>query len=316
MDKKWEELSPAERYEHMFQGWYAAEEVTFVDETARERYQKALLRLKDVIQLRVPDRVPFIPIFEMFPIYYQGLTVQEAMYDYDKVHKAWKQTILDTDPDLYLNPVLCYPGRAFDALDLRYMRWPGKGLGPNQIYQFVEDEYMRADEYDEFLFDPTDYMLRKYYPRVFGILEPLKTLSPLHNGIWLGMLAWTAGFASDDIAKAFENLVKAGKEMLDWFIFLVTFDAEIKSLGYPNVVGGMTFAPFDLVGDTMRGTKGIMLDMYRQPDKLLQVIDKMTTIAINMGISSGKAAKNPMVWMFLHKGAGGFMSDEQFNTFY
>jgi uroporphyrinogen-III decarboxylase len=59
-----------------------------------------------------------------------------------------------------------------------------------------------------------------------------------------------------------------------------------------------------------------MLDMYRQPDKLLAAIDKMTQIAINLGVSSGKGAKNPMVWMFLHKGAGGFMSDEQFNTFY
>lgn len=316
MNTKWEDLSLDARYEEMFQVWYAAEEVEFVDAAAEERYKKALTRLKDVIQLRIPDRVPFMPIYEMFPIYYQGLTAQEGMYDYDKVYKAWKQTILDTDPDLYLNPVLCYPGKAFDALDYRQMKWPGHGLGPTQMYQFVEGEYMGADEYDEFLFDPTDYMLRKYYPRVFGILQPFTALPPMHNGIWLGMLGWAAAFANPEIGKAFEALIEAGKEMLDWFLHLVAFDAEMKALGYPNMVGGMTFAPFDLLGDTMRGTKGIMLDMYRQPDKLLQAIEKMTVIAIDMGVSSGKAAKNPMVWMFLHKGAGAFMSDEQFRTFY
>jgi hypothetical protein len=316
MDKQWEELTPDERYEQMFQTWYAADGVEFVDAAAEERYHAALLRFKDALQLRQPDRVPYMPLFEMFPAYYKGLTVRDAMYDYKKLNEAWKQTLIEVDGDLYLNPILAYPGRGFEALGYNLIKWPGHGLTDNQMYQFVEGEYMKADEYDEFMFDPTDYMLRKYYPRVFGILEPFQALPPMHNGIWLGMLGWTAGFANPDIAKAFEDLVEAGKTMLDWFISLVTFDAEMKALGQPNMVGGMTFAPFDMLGDTMRGTRGIMLDMLRQPDKLLEAIDKITPIAIDMGVSSGKAAGNPMVWMFLHKGPGGFMSDEQFNTFY
>jgi hypothetical protein len=316
MTEKWEELSPTERYEDMFQQWDAAEGVEFVNAAAQERYHQALANFKDTLQLRVPDRVPFMPVYEMFPIYYQGLTVEDAMYDFDKTYAAWKQTILDTDPDLQLGPVICYPGRAFEALGLQYLKWPGNGVGPNQIYQFVEDEYMRADEYDEFIFDPTDYMMRNYYPRAFSTLKSFASLPPLNSAIWLGMLGWTAGFASEEVEEALGNLMKAGREMLDWFIFLGTLDADLKSLGYPNMVGGMSFAPFDLLGDTMRGSKGIMLDMYRQPDKLLQAIDKMTTIAIRMGVSGAKAAKNPMVWMFLHKGAGGLMSQEHFETFY
>jgi len=316
MDKKWEDLSADERYEEMFQRWYAADEVEFVDSAAEERYKKALTRLKDAIQLRVPDRVPYMPFFQMFPAYHHGLTVQEAMYDYGKINKAWKQTILETDPDLYINPILAYPGRALEALDYKLLKWPGHGVASNQMYQFVDGEYMKADEYDEFLFDPTDYMFRKYYPRVFGILEPLTALGPLHNGMWLGMLGWAAGFATPGVGEAFEALVRAGREMLDWFISLGKFDAEVKALGYPNMVGGMSFAPFDLIGDTLRGTTGVLLDMYRQPDKLLAAIEKVTPIAIKMGVSSSKAANNPMVWMFLHKGSGRFMSDEQFNTFY
>ena len=29
------------------------------------------------------------------------------------------------------------------------------------------------------------------------------------------------------------------------------------------------------LGDTLRGTKGIMLDMYRQPDKLLKAMEAL-----------------------------------------
>jgi hypothetical protein len=305
-----------QKYEENFQRWYAAEEIDFVDAAAETRYKASLRRLKDAIQLRVPDRVPYMPIFQMYPLYEHGLNPRDAMYDYPKVRDAWKKVLIETDPDLYVGPLLAYPGRAFEAVDYRLMKWPGNGVGPDQTYQFVEGEYMMADEYDDFLFDPTDFMLRKYYPRVFGVLEPLTRLGPFHNGVWLGMLGWMAGFATPGVGEAFEKLVESAHEMQEWFTHLASLDAEIKALGYPNMVGGMTFAPFDFIGDTMRGTKGVMLDMFRCPDKLLAATEKMTRIAIRMGVDSAQESGNPMVWMFLHKGAGGFMSDEQYETFY
>ncbi|MCR4393094.1 MAG: hypothetical protein NUV31_01850, partial [Dehalococcoidales bacterium] len=75
-------------------------------------------------------------------------------------------------------------------------------------------------------------------------------------------------------------------------------------------------APFDTLGDTLRGTRGIMTDIYRRPEKLLKALDAITPLMINMGVSAAKAAGNPIVFIPLHKGADGFMSDEQFKTFY
>jgi len=309
-------LTPEQKYQKMFEGWLSPAGVEFVNPEAEALYKQRLNRLNDTIQLRVPDRVPFMPTFEMYPAYYGGLNVEEAMSDYDKAYVAWKKTILDVEPDLYINGILAYPSKAFDALDYKLMKWPGRHLRPTQLYQFIDGEYMKPDEYDHFLADPTDYMMRKYYPRVFGILEPLTILPPLHNGIWLGMLGLVGMFGVPGVGEAFTKLAKAGEEMLAWFSYLARFDKEIQGLGFPNFVGGMSFAPFDLLGDTMRGTRGIMMDMFRQPDKLLAGIDKMTEFAIDMGVSSGKSAGIPMVWMFLHKGPKGFMSDEQFRTFY
>jgi uroporphyrinogen-III decarboxylase len=56
--------------------------------------------------------------------------------------------------------------------------------------------------------------------------------------------------------------------------------------------------------------------MYRRPDKLLQALDAMTPIMVRMGASAAKLNGNPLVFIPLHKGADGFLSDEQFKTFY
>jgi len=49
----------------------------------------------------------------------------------------------------------------------------------------------------------------------------------------------------------------------------------------------MAAAPFDMVSDFLRGMRGAMLDMYRLPDKLLEVCDMLCkqTLKNDKGIS-------------------------------
>jgi len=56
-----------------------------------------------------------------------------------------------------------------------------------------------------------------------------------------------------------------------------------------------------VLGDTLRGTRAIMLDMYRQPKKLLEALDRITPMQIEMGIRSATSNKNPIVFIPLHK---------------
>jgi len=58
------------------------------------------------------------------------------------------------------------------------------------------------------------------------------------------------------------------------------------------------------------------MDMYRQPAQLLKALDVITPIMINMGVSATRANGNPLIFIPLHKGADGFLSDKQFRTFY
>ena len=317
MDINWEELSSAERLEEMFRAWLSPEGVEFVSPEAEEAYKQRITRVRDALQLRVPDRVPYIPLYGLFPAHYAGMTVEEVMYDYDKAHQAWKKTVLALDPDLYVNISIAYSALVFELIGYKQIKVPGKQLAdPKLTYQFIEDEYMRADEYDEFIADPTDFMLRRYYPRAFSELEPLQKLLPLRTGMWTCWFDLLAPFGDPQVAEALDSLVRAGQELVKWYRAIGKFDKEIQGLGYPNMLGCLTFAPFDLIGDSLRGTRGIMLDMLRIPDKLLEALEKMTPFAIEIGIRAARAVRNPMVLIPLHKGAAGFMSDEQFRTFY
>jgi uroporphyrinogen-III decarboxylase len=58
------------------------------------------------------------------------------------------------------------------------------------------------------------------------------------------------------------------------------------------------------------------MDMYRQPDMVLKAIERITPLAIKQGLNGANFHGNPIVFIPLHKGADGFMSDEQFRTFY
>lgn len=265
----------------------------------------------------MPDRVPFMPFFSFFPAKYTGISFEEAMYDYDKLGMAVRKTVLDFEPDMYLNPYGTIAlGPVFEALDYRQIIWPGHGVSPNLTYQFVENEYMKADEYDAFLFDPTGFMIRTFFPRICGVLEPLKMLSPLPWAYYIRIVPNIAVFGIPEVAKAVESLLRAGAEAQKMVSKANAFVKEMAALGFPCQFGAGAYAPFDYIGDFFRGTRGIMLDMYRNPDKLLEAIDKVLPIMMESGTATAKRAGIPRVFMPLHKGSHSFMSLEQFKTFY
>ena len=95
---------------------------------------------------------------------------------------------------------------------------PGVHLPPELSFQFVESEHMRADEYDEFLDDPSDWILRKYLPRLSPKLEPLAKLPPMHdfNGFYQGLPELVAAVAENpDLMGALEALSDSGAGTLE-----------------------------------------------------------------------------------------------------
>jgi hypothetical protein len=293
-----------------------ASDIQFKNAEAEEAYKKRARRIADVIQLKVPDRVPIAPSFDMFSALDNGFTCEEVMFDPSKSYTAAIKTLTEFEPDLYSFGGL--PGALYEAIGYKALLLPGRGISPNSNVQFVEKEYVTAEEfYDAFIYDPTDFMLRTFLPRVVSVLEPLKVLPPLNQAFsyYLGLPSSMIGLALPQIAGAFAALSQALSPILQAGATLFSEASKRAAMGFPSGIGGTGHAPFDTIGDFFRGTRGIMLDIYRRPEKILAALDKMVPIHISMALQA-KHSGQPLVFFPLHKGADNFMSLEQYKTFY
>ncbi len=323
MEKKWEGMTPDEKQEELFARWMSPKDpqgndLKFQSPQTEKAYKERITRIKDAIQMRkLPDRVPVFVIPSFFPVYNAGLTPREALYDYDKCCMAFKKLVMDFAPDAHIGAVAPGPGRVYDILDYKLYSWPGHGVPPEQSYQANEGEYMKADEYDALIDDPSSFFSSTYLPRVFGALEGFRMLPSLTGILEIYGVAFNfIPFGLPPVQATYKALFEAGAEALRWAGAVGASGMDISAAGFPGLWAGFTKAPFDVIGDTLRGTRGIMLDMYRQPGKLIEAMERLTPIMIKMGVGVAKMNGQPLVFMPLHKGADGFMSDEQFKKFY
>jgi len=290
-----------------------------MNKTPEQPYKEREKRVNDAIQLKTPDRVPVMIELSYFPATYTGLTFEAAWYDYDRWLDACKKATLDYQPDLvHITPF--FPGKVLELLDPKPLRWPGHGVSPNHSHQYLELENMKADEYDAFLDDLSDYILRVHLPRVCGAMESFKMLPPLSSlgYSYRGALALAEALVKPEVAAVIETLQKVGRELGNWRSKMDSFGDEIEKLGFPRYNPGTAQPPFDTISDFLRGMQGAMLDMYRQPDKLLEACDRILQGTLERAIPAAKEKRRSsrLLFMGLHRGSDGFMSLKQFETFY
>jgi len=275
-------------------------------------------RFYDAVALRRPDRVPVASLAAFFVTRYGGITNAEAMTDYELMTKTWLEATKKLNWDMAPPPFVAFPAPVMELLGLRTFKWPGRHFKPNSPYQFVEAEYMLADEYDELLANPSDFVVRKMWPRLAETLEPMGLLPPLHwlsSGYTLIML-FSSILGAPPMQGMLEKLLQVGQEMNKANAAQGRLIQDLAEAGYPLITFAFAEAPFDWVSDMFRGLRGAMLDMHRQPDKLKAAIDLFTPFAIESAIMGAKMSGVTRIFIPLHRGSGGFMSNKQFEEFY
>ena len=317
MGKDWKEMTTDERLRQRLDGYVAMPGFEFASPEAEAAYRERTGSIRAAFEMKEPARVPVFPSEGFFPVLHAGLTMKDALYEYEKVAQAVLAYLGEFQPDAWFGALALVPGRCFDILDYRLYDWPGQKLADHLMYQMNEGEYVTADEYPALAADPSDFFLRRYLPRTFGALEPLQKL-PLLPPIHEMPMTPTAliPFGMPDVQEALKKLMEAGNEAMRWIQVMGGLGAQVRALGYADWAGGAAKAPFDAVGDTLRGTHGMMLDMYRHPDELVETCRRLVPAMIEMGVGAVNQTGVPLVFMPLHKGADGFMSNAQFEKFY
>ncbi len=311
-------LTQEEKIDARLADWASTEGKPFASPEAADQYQLRAQRYADVIRLRQPDRVPTTAFTGDLQQHLTGTTLAEYFYDYPKAVAA-TLAFFQKFPELEYYPASNFePGPVYDRLGYTLYRWPGGKLGPNQGFQFVEGEYMGADEYDALIANPDGWLLRHYVPRVMPGLEGLANIPVLLGATELPFVPFMfAGLAAPPVTAALETLLEAGRMTLEYMGQIgQTIGYAVFGQGMPMTLGGFSKAPFDFLGDTLRGTRQVMMDLFRRPQKVIAACEALTPLAIKMAVDAAAGAGVPFAFIPLHKGADGFMSDADFDKFY
>jgi hypothetical protein len=313
--QNWADLTWQQKRDARLKSWINPTGVKFNSKQAQAEYKARATRLAKAARLEIPDRVPCMIPTGWFPAMNADITLKEAMYNPEKMKWAWLKFVGEFDSDTF-DGTLFFQAPVSDLLESKTMKWPGHGLpDDSHSYQYVEGEYMKADEYDLFMKDPLDFQLRYLLPRTMGIFEPFADVPSFSS--YLGLPQRLMAMCLDP---RFQKVFKAINEAAQFLPSLQKADyettQEAAARGFPMFRGGLAVAPFDVFADNLRGTRGIVMDMYRQPDKIHEAMEFVLPRLLSGAVMMSDTADCPVIMMPLHKGDDTFMSDAQFETFY
>jgi len=253
-------------------------------------YEQRLGRYQAAVALEKTDRMPVATGSNYLAETFSGNTKQQTIYDPEKWLQA-EAAFIRAFPEVDVLRNNRIYGPLFDAVECRTYKLPGRDLPARSQFQFVEAEYMKADEYDLLVSDPTGFMLELFLPRVLG------------------------GFSAQGSRRASIALLKGGMAyMMMMEVMRKRAVALQEQFGMPQPMTGAFLAPFDAIADAMRGLHGIMMDMYRQPEKLIQACDVLVDEMVQFAITTADPLKRYPIFVPTHKPM--FLSPEQFETFY
>jgi hypothetical protein len=273
---------------------------TIQQKDTEQLYRERMKRYITAMRNEKPDMVPIRPFVAEFTAKYAGYTCQDVAHDYNKAFEAAIKCAGDFDWDAVVpNMVYVWTGLT-QAAGLRYYGIPGIDIpattGFNYIEPPEEEAFMKADEYDELIADPTGFLYEKWLPRVSTEVSGLGEPSTMRNNV---------------------ALVKSGMAMLQYFC---AFGPQVERLrtecGTGSAIAGIFKAPFDIIADKMRGYLGLVSDMQTQPEKVLKACEALIPHLVNVGLTTADPNKQVPIGFWMHRGCVPFFNPKQFESHY
>ena len=94
------------------------------------------------------------------------------------------------------------------------------------------------------------------------------------------------------------------------------FEQELEALGYPVAYNAIAAAPFDVLGLCLRGTLGLMTDIYMYEDEVCEALELLLPHILDNAVAQAAESKGRFVFVPLKNGMEGYLSLEQYEEFY
>jgi hypothetical protein len=243
--------------------------------TTQELLEQRKKRIADAIALRTPDRVPCVPLGDAFAARVVGVTIADFCTKpevaYPTMIKAFT-SLGEIDGIQHAS----YNVSALSTIWLSKVKWPGRDLPEDELWQVEERELMTPADYDAIIADG-------WGPWLGGFIERAG-LGPEFElfGRWAGTLP-----------EAFKAWDAVGIPVLSPVIFTIP---------YEYFCGG-------------RSLRAFILDLHRHPDKVQAAMDATMPALIEQARGVMGALGVTGVWLGGWRSASEFLSPKLWERF-
>ena len=291
----------------------------------QKKHDERLKRINDAVALKEPDMVPINPNPQLYAVFHSGYTVAEVVYDtsLEKMRSALKKYLIDFEPDAGVDLSSMYFGEGpivekIKSNNLQVAGMPGDPIGVNSLQQFIEFPLLLDDEFDEFSKDQTGWALKKAMPRMAGLFEPIAKLQFGFGEAPRIARQLAHSISQPEVRAMIEDLWAIDSAYNELQGKADKIVKEIHEMGFPILRGGISagIVPFDIYSDFLRGTILTMEDFFEHPEEIEGFIEEAIEVAVNRIKAAKGTNDGKHVFIPLHKGMDGFMSDELYRKYY
>lgn len=265
-----------------------------------KRYAERLKRYTTAMRNEKPDMIPIRPFVAEFTAKYAGYNCQQVTHDYNMAFEAACKCAADFDWDAVVaNMVYVWTGLT-EAIGTNYYAVPGIEIGADTGFQYrepkPENAFMKPEEYDLLIEDPTGFLFNTWLPRVSNDVTAVGEPSTFRSNM---------------------SFLKGGMAMMQYF---TAFGPQIQRLreesSTVSAIAGILKAPLDIIADKMRGYLGLCDDLFERPDKVLAACEALMPHLLHVALSGADPDKNVPIAIWMHRGCVPFISPEQFDKFF
>jgi hypothetical protein len=255
----------------------------FASMEIQKKYEERLQNYTDSICMREPKKLTVGVNYHTAQIAWANTYTKKCVYNPDFYAETISKFYEDYDVDMLTIPIL-------NPLEPIWV------LGRNTFFvnkdgvtvQHRENVPMRDDEYDELIKDPMGFITGTLFPRKFP------HLMEGHDSSYELLRAASEGFLRHRNLNAKYSQVAKDK------------------YGIVPYNGGKAYIPLDVIMDRIRGIPGLIGDLHRQPQKVIDACNAMQPTYLKP-LANLKA---PVPHGFLTLHAPMFINRKQFEKFY
>ncbi len=268
--------------------------------TNEELYQERLKRYVTACYNEQPDSIPIRVFSEELSSKYAGYSNFEAAVNHEVQFEVNRKFAVDHGCDaIQTNSIVNWAGM-MKSIGWKLAKFPGIELPVNSCTQWTEpatedEAFLKEDEYDTLIDDPTAFMLNVWLPRFTSHINPSgKPVTFEHNMSFInGMIAYNQFF--NEWGNAHVRLIDSG--------IVPAVSSTLK-------------APLDIIGDKLRGYMNLMTDLLVRREKVIEACHALMPHLLHVVLSNADPDKNIPSIIWMHRSHVPLISHEDFNEIY